>query len=199
MSTQDRRAALRTKLTDAAEAQIAREGLASLRARDLAKVAGCSVGAIYTIFDDLQAITLAVNMRTFSNMGGEIMAKVRQAEGAAPPDRMIAMAHAYLDYAMRNPLRWKALFEVAMTRDSAIPDSYAAALRQLFGLISNPLAELAPTADAARIDMLTRALFSSIHGMVLLGVENRVSAVPQPDLPDAIAFIIRSGCDATSS
>lgn len=198
MSTQDRRAALRTRLTDAAEAQIATDGLASLRARDLAKVAGCSVGAIYTVFEDLQAIALAVNMRTFSTMGGEILAKVRSAETAPPAERMIAMAHAYLDYATRNPLRWKALFEVEMSRDSDIPPAYASALAQLFSLISGPLRELAPEADADRIEMLTRGLFSSIHGMVLLGVENRVSAVPRAQLPDAIAFIIRAGCDATS-
>lgn len=198
MSVTDRRASLRAKLTDAAEAQIAQDGLASLRARDLAKTAGCSVGAIYTVFEDLQAVALAVNMRTFSTMGGQIMAEVRKVEGAPPPERMIAMAQAYLSYALAHPRRWKALFEVEMSQDSDIPETYAKALGQLFGLISGPLRELAPGQSAARIEMLTRAMFSSIHGMVLLGVEKRVSAVPQPDLPDAIAFIIRSGCDATS-
>ena len=64
-----RKAALKKNLTDLAEAQIAAQGFASLRARDLAKEAGCSVGAIYNVFDDLTALTLEVNGRTFLRLG----------------------------------------------------------------------------------------------------------------------------------
>ena len=51
-----RKAALKEKLVNLAEAQIAEAGLQSIRARDLAKAAGCAVGAIYSHFDDLGAL-----------------------------------------------------------------------------------------------------------------------------------------------
>ena len=66
---QQRRADLREKLVEAAEQRIDRDGAAALRARDLAKDAGCAVGAIYTAYDDLNALIMAVNGRTFKKLG----------------------------------------------------------------------------------------------------------------------------------
>ncbi len=48
-------AALREALVSAAERTVAAQGLSGLRARDLAREAGCAVGAIYTVFPDLDA------------------------------------------------------------------------------------------------------------------------------------------------
>jgi len=48
-----RRAALRDALIHHAEIRIERDGLKNLRARDLAKDAGCALGAIYNVFGDL--------------------------------------------------------------------------------------------------------------------------------------------------
>src|SRR5215470_13530693 len=62
----ERREQLKAALIDAAEAIIAKDGLAALRARDLAAAAGCALGAIYNAFEDLDAIVFAVNMRTLA-------------------------------------------------------------------------------------------------------------------------------------
>jgi len=40
-----------------------------LRARDFAADAGCSLGAIFNVFDDLNAIVMAVNGRAFRKLG----------------------------------------------------------------------------------------------------------------------------------
>lgn len=197
-STEQRRAALRSRLIDAAEAQIAAGGLSAVRARDLAATAECSVGAIYTIFDDLPALILAVNGRTFSAMGVEISAAVAAVHDQPPAQRLVAMARAYLAFATQHPRRWRALFDIEMSVDSGVPDWYVAALGQLFELIAAPLRDLSPTAPPDRIDMMTRGLFSSVHGIVALGVENRISAVPRARLEEMIAFIIHAASDATS-
>ena len=60
----DRHAALRTGLIDAAECTIAANGLAALKARDLAREAGCAVGTIYNIFEHLDELILCVGSRT---------------------------------------------------------------------------------------------------------------------------------------
>ena len=57
--TQARREDLRLKLLDLAEATIKQHGLSSLRARDLATAAECSVGAIYNVFNDLDGLVAA--------------------------------------------------------------------------------------------------------------------------------------------
>ncbi|SOH94137.1 DNA-binding transcriptional regulator, AcrR family [Monaibacterium marinum] len=198
-STQERHAALRERLIDAAQVQITDAGLSAIKARTLATQVGCSVGAIYTVFPDLHTLILAVNGRTFSAMGVEISAAVAAVQDGTPPERLIAMARTYLSFAIANPRRWKALFDIEMSVDSGVPSWYVAAVGQLFELISTPLRDLSPDASEQRIDMMTRGLFSSIHGIVLLGVENRISAVPREGLEEMISFIIHAASDVTSA
>ena len=188
--TDARRAALRDSLTDLAEAQIREGGLASLRARSLAAAAGCSVGAIYTVFDDLTALVLAVNGRTFRRLGAAVSAAVAAAQDADPQDRLIAMSLAYLDFASENTALWRALFDVEMSTEAPVPAWYMDALGGLFSHIASPLSELHPDMDEQALDLLTRALFSSVHGMVLLGLERRISAVPRDRLEQMIAQVL---------
>lgn len=185
-----RKAALREKLIDLAEARIEAEGLAALRARDLAREAGCAVGAIYTHFDDLHALTLEVNGRTFVRLGAVVGAAVEEAAGQAPNDRLIAMSHAYLGFAAEHPKLWRALFDVEMRSDGPVPDWYAAAMARLFRFISEPLAEIFPHYEARDLDLMTRTLFSSVHGIVLLGLENRISGVPGEQLRSMIRLLL---------
>ncbi len=185
-----RKAALREKLVDLAEKQIAADGLASLRARDLAKDAGCAVGAIYTHFDDLHALTLEVNGRTFTQLGAVVGAAVEAAAETAPNERLIAMSHAYLGFAADHPKLWRALFDVEMRSDGPVPEWYGAAMARLFRFISEPLSEIFPDFDARALDLMTRTLFSSVHGIVLLGLENRISGVPGDQLRQMIRLLL---------
>ena len=177
----ERKAALREKLITLAEAQIAEGGLASLRARELARAAGCAVGAIYTHFDDLNALVLKVNGRTFARLGVAVGDAVAEAETEPPIRRLVVMSHAYLHFAMEHPRLWRALFEVEMSAKD-VPEWYVTAMGELFGIISGPIGELVPDAGVEDIDLMVRTLFSSVHGIVWLGLENSISAVPQQEL-----------------
>lgn len=173
-----RKAALREKLIDLAEEQIATGGVVALRARALAQEAGCAVGAIYTHFEDLNALALEVNGRTFRRLGDDVAAAMQVSRHGSPNERLIAMSHAYLAFAADQPLLWRALFDVQMSVEQEVPQWYLDALGGLFAFIAGPLAELFPEKTAQDLDLLTRALFSSVHGIVLLGLEQRISGVP---------------------
>ncbi len=191
MSTADRRAALREKLIMLATAKISESGLKALKARDLAGEAGCSVGAIYTVCGDLDERAMAVNGETVKALGAHVLDGLVPFNEAAPVDRMIAMSEAYLDFACQNPKRWRALFDISLTRNDA-PDWYLGALDDLFAIIDGPVSELFPDLSAQDVRLRTRALFSSVHGIVLLGIENRISGLRSDDMPDMIRFILRS-------
>lgn len=185
-----RKAALREKLIDLAEVQIEAEGLASLRARELARQADCAVGAIYTHFDDLYTLILGVNGRTFARLGQAVGKTVENGKNAAPHERLIAMSHAYLEFAREHPKLWRALFDVEMRSDGPVPEWYADAMAQLFAYITAPLTEIFPDFDEDRLDLMTRTLFSSVHGIVLLGLENRISGVPGEQLQTMIRLLL---------
>ena len=187
--TQQRREDLKLKLTDAAEQIITDHGVAAIKARDLAGVAGCSVGAIYNVFGDLNDLIMAVNGRTFRRLGEHVSASLRESDADAQ-GRLIIMAHAYLDFAAENTLAWRALFDLQMSADMNVPAWYLKELGDVFALIAAPLRELFPDWTDERVDLMTRALFSSVHGVVLLGLEKRISAVPMDQIRDMLAVVL---------
>lgn len=190
MSTANRRAALRDTLIDLAQTTIAEQGLSALKARDLAKAAGCSVGAIYNVFGDLQELAMAVNGQTFKALGAHVLAGLAPQTDAAPVERLIAMSDAYVGFASSNPRLWRALFDISLTREEA-PDWYLRALDGLFTIIDGPLAEVFPDLPPDQIRLRTRTLFSSVHGITLLGIENRISGIGADDMPQMIRFLLR--------
>src|ERR1700737_1223693 len=70
----DHHAVLRERLIDAAERTIAANGLAGLRARDLAREAGCAVGTIYNVFEHLDELILCVGSRTLAMLDAALEA-----------------------------------------------------------------------------------------------------------------------------
>ncbi|MEO0912224.1 MAG: TetR/AcrR family transcriptional regulator [Pseudomonadota bacterium] len=192
MNTKDRRAALREKLIEAATKRIAAEGLASLRARDLAGDVGCAVGSIYTIFKDLEAIVLEVNSVTFRDLGAHVMNSVKTHPEDAYEAQLIAMGHAYAEFARQNPKRWAAVFDIEMSRTAEVPEWYNDQVKALFMIIAVPLSRLRTDLEEADIRLLTRGLFASVHGIVLLSVEDRISAVAPQDVPRVIELLVGS-------
>lgn len=190
--TAKRREDLRERLLDIAEGEIRENGLASLRARALADQAGCAVGAIYNVFEDMTGLVLAVNGRTFRKMGAFVSDTIKAHPDASPTENLIIIAKAYLAFASDNPNLWRALFEVEMSTEGSVPAWYLDELGRLFSIISSPISELHPEASATEVDLMTRTLFSSVHGIVLLGLEKRISGVPRERMEDMIEYLLKS-------
>ena len=190
--TQKRRADLRARITDAAETAVISGGISAIKARDLAREAGCALGAIYTVFDDMTDIVLAVNSRTFSRLGQAVTAAVEAQDTPAPDDQLIVMAKAYLRFAADNAFAWRSLFDVEMSTDKDVPEWYFDEMSRLLKLIADPLATLRPDLPKEEVFLLARAMFSSVHGIVLLGLEKRISGVPLPDIERMIETILRN-------
>ena len=193
-ATKDRRDDLRNTLTDIAERMVAETGAASVKARPLAEAAGCSVGAIYNVFTDLDALLMAVNGRTFRRLGAHVSAALQAVE-ATPQERLVIMGHAYLDFASQHTNAWRALFDLRMSTDMEVPGWYLQELAAVFALIAGPLRDIFPSWSDERIDLMTRALFSSVHGIVLLGLEKRISGVPLAQVEDMIATVLAQVTD----
>lgn len=184
-----RRKALREDLINIAERTIATDGLGALRARDLATEAGCALGAIYNVFGDLNDLILAVNARTFKRLGADVAAALAQAPQDAT-QQLIVMAQAYHAFAAAHHQSWRALFDLERPAGEAAPDWYLAEMGQLFTYISTPLKTLLPNSTPAELDLMTRGLFSSVHGIVLLGIDEASAGVPSDDIDRMIALIL---------
>jgi AcrR family transcriptional regulator len=187
--TEARREALRTNLIEIAERTIATKGLRALRARDLAQEAGCAVGAIYNVFGDLTDLTLAVNARTFHRLGADVAAALAEAP-QDPVEQLVVMAQAYHHFAAANHLSWRALFDVERPEGATAPDWYLQEMGRLFVYVSDPLAVIFPDIPPKDLARLTRALFSSVHGIVMLGLDDASAGVPRADIDRMIALVL---------
>lgn len=188
--TQTRRIALREALITIAERRIAAEGLAGLRARDLAAEAGCALGAIYTVFPDMTALTLEVNARTFADLGQD----VAEALVDAPPDptaQMVSMGLAYHRFAAANRHRWRALFDLPLVPGAKPPDWYLADMGRLFAYIADPVAQVFPDMSGSDQALFTRALFSSVHGIVWLSLDDASGGAPKAETDRMITLLLR--------
>jgi AcrR family transcriptional regulator len=193
----ERREQLKTALVDAAEAIIARDGLAALRARDLAAAAGCALGAIYNAFDDLDAIVFAVNMRTLALLDrslGEAVHRKAAAGGmkSEAPDvaQLIRLALAYLDFAGKHGPRWRALFEHRLHDGHTVPSWYIAEQNRIFQVVEEPLSAIQPGLAAGELAQLARTVFSAVHGVVSLGLEQKLGEIPARRLREQTAAIV---------
>jgi AcrR family transcriptional regulator len=178
---------LHDRLLTAAEAAIASGGLGSLRARTVAQTVECSVGAIYGVFADLDALVLAVNGRTLDAIAAAL-ASIPARGG--PAERLVWLAEAYLGYAAANRPRWRALFQHRMPEGRPVTPGYAARQLAAFSFIEAPLAELRPDLSPARRTVLARTLFSAVHGMVDLGLDERVVSLQPPQLRSQIRLVV---------
>lgn len=190
--TAQRKAQLREDLTAAAQKRIETNGIKDLRARDLAADAGCSVGAIYNVFEDIDELILTVGLRTLKTIDAVMTESMLQTEGQTPIDRMIAMAHTYVDFAAEHTNAWKSLFEHRLPADYELPEWHEEGQDVLFRHIEAPLAELLPQRPPSEHAMLARTLFAAVHGIVVLAREQRVVGIPDEAVKKQLDIMLRA-------
>lgn len=183
----DRKADLRTRLIDAAEAEIAEKGLLGLKARDVTQRAGCALGAIYNAVADLDELVMRVNSHTLERLG----AALAPASDVGSPEAItLALADAYAVFALENRRLWSALFEHRLPEGVEMPDWHRQEHEVLIARIVAPLRELRPDLPDADIRLRVRTLFGAVHGVVHLALQGRLVGVPEPQLRQEVAALV---------
>jgi len=199
-ATAARHAALRDRLLQAADATIAANGLNAIKARDLARQAGCAVGAIYQVVPDLDELILMVNGQTLKALDQCLHEATVRHPSTAPAERLAVLADAYLDYAVQNRLRWAALFGHRLPPGRTSPQWFDALLSGLFAHVEAPAAALCPGLTQAARAALAHTLFSAVHGIVVLGLDQRVAAIDLETLRQQLRLAVTAlACGLTSN
>lgn len=173
---------------------IADRGLAGLKTRDLAREIGCANGAVYNLVADVDELILRVGSRTLHRLD-DALSTAEDAGEPSPQETLVRIAIAYCDFAAENLELWRALFEHRMEADKIVPDWSVDDQMQLFRHIHRPLAALFPKRSPEELGITARSLFSAVHGMVALGLEQKLVAVPLPALRKEIAALVRAMID----
>jgi AcrR family transcriptional regulator len=187
----ERRAKLREALIEAAERAVAAKGLTGLKTRDLAEEIGVAIGGIYNLVEDVDELILRVGSRTLARLDASL--SLAEISGpAAPRETLVRIAVAYCDFAAENLELWRALFDHRMQPGKAVPEWAIAEQMDLFRHIHKPLAALFPQRSPAQLGVTARSLFSAVHGMAALGLEQKLLAVRLDALRTEIATLTRA-------
>jgi len=136
---------LRQKVLDASLALIEEEGLDRLSMREVARKAGVSHQAPYHYFEDREAILAALAGEGFSSLGQSLERAAVQA-GSNAAKAVEDMGRAYVEFALRHPAYFQAMF-----RADAVPlDRYPDARKledEAFGKLVEGIGSFWPPSD----------------------------------------------------
>ncbi|WP_456759505.1 TetR/AcrR family transcriptional regulator [Bradyrhizobium sp. USDA 4011] len=173
-------------LIEIARRHIATKGLRSLKVRDVAEAAGCSIGSVYNEFGDFDGLILTVNRETVQ----ALTTRLKAVPADDPLRQLHGLADAYLGFATEHANLLRSLFEHRMEDDRPFPEDILAMVMDAFALMHAPLVRLLPDRDSDDVALLSRTMFSAVHGIISLGLEERVVAVPPEQLRERLAQFV---------
>ncbi|MES5485189.1 TetR/AcrR family transcriptional regulator [Bradyrhizobium sp. INPA03-11B] len=176
----------RSLLIEIARRYIATKGLRSLKVRDVAEAAGCSIGSVYNEFGDFDGLILTVNRETVQ----ALTARLKAVPADDPLRQLHGLADAYLGFATEHANLLRSLFEHRMEDDRPFPEDILAMVMDAFALMHAPLVRLLPDRDPTDVAQLSRMMFSAVHGIISLGLEERMVAVPPEQLRERVAQFV---------
>ncbi|MDA7946128.1 MAG: TetR/AcrR family transcriptional regulator [Hyphomicrobiaceae bacterium] len=156
---------------DAAHAITADEGLRGLRARQIARDIGYTIGTLYNLFEDFDDLILHMNGETLDALYrtcSEVELK------GDPTEDLEALADRYLEFTRGHQQQWSAVFEHTLPRGRAVPDWYSEKVAKLMELEARALAPLFPGGNPDRIAHHARVLWTSLFGMALVESAERL-------------------------
>ncbi|ESQ79601.1 TetR/AcrR family transcriptional regulator [Asticcacaulis sp. YBE204] len=195
-ATTRRREAQFEALMQAAEARIVADGVAALKARDLAGDIGIALGGLYNIVADMDDLMLRLAQRTMGRLDAALEAGAATAD--EPAAQLQAIALAYYDFARQNLQLWRALFEMRL-KNPDLPEWNVAAQLGLFRHMNTPMSGLMPDKSEMERTLVARTLFAAVHGIVVIGLEERLIAVPPQALAAQIRWLVRAACKDVSA
>ena len=96
---------------------IASKGLRSLKVRDIAEAADCSIGSVYNEFGDFDGVILTVNRETVQTLTARLMAVPKD----DPVRQLHGLAATYLEFAAEHANLLRSLFEHRMEGTAPSP------------------------------------------------------------------------------
>jgi AcrR family transcriptional regulator len=152
---------------EAAETLISEQGLAGLSMRKVADSMGYTVGNLYQLFEDQDALLRKVNERT----GQALYAHLIQArdQESNPARRLHAVAAAYIDFGCQHPHRWRLIFELPTAPQHA--EAVNQRIARMFELVESTLQPVIPHADHTAATLV----WAAVHGLCSLAVTGKLA------------------------
>jgi AcrR family transcriptional regulator len=164
---------LRQKVLAASLALIEEGGLDRLSMREVARKSGVSHQAPYYYFGDREAILAAIAGEGFSMLGQSCVRAIART-GSEPAKALETIGRAYVEFALRHPAYFQAMF-----RADAVPlDRYPDARKhedEAFGILVEEIGKLFGDQSPAVRLTISIACWAMVHGLATLILEGTLA------------------------
>ena len=175
---------------EAAMTILSQEGLQGLSTRKVASAIGYTVGTLYLVFKNLDELILHVNAAALDEL--RVVIETELAVGDDPQAQLLAMAHAYLQFARQHFARWSLLFTHRLPDGVELPDWFHDKVRVLFALVAKPLQQINPNLSGVAYQQATHVLWSSVHGVCELGLNDKLTLGGEIQAEDLIDALVKN-------
>jgi AcrR family transcriptional regulator len=181
---------IKRRIVDAAEILVVKKGLSGVSLREIASGAQIVTGQLYNHYKGgLDEVILLVNSRTIKMLDKALAKAAKGAEGEPVAALFNKMAITYLHFAIKHEKRFAALFEHRMTNDAPIPEWHLQEHYDLFRHVERPLSGIETKLTDEERRVLARSIYSTVYGIVHLGRQGRMIALPVPVLEQQLGII----------
>ncbi|MEM1224015.1 MAG: TetR/AcrR family transcriptional regulator [Verrucomicrobiota bacterium] len=137
------------------------EGPEALTARNVAKLIGYTPGTLYNLFENIDELCTAINIKTLNRFAVEIEQILN--EHSKSKKRLRRICQAYLNFHQKKPELWALCFATPLR---SLNEDYHQAVHKVFDPVAEALLPISGDPQAARQD--AKVLWSTLHGICLL-------------------------------
>ncbi len=171
----------------AAEKIVAEQGFNGLSARKIASAIGYTVGTIYLVFKNLDDLIMQVNARTLEALFNDV---VKQNKKNQNKENLRRFGQAYYTYAKKNPHLWSLIFEHHVAGGGDLIPELGERIATLFALVEAEIKSLNPKKKKQSVHRASLALWSSVHGITILAVSDKLFIAENVTPPEMIDQLI---------
>lgn len=170
-----RAADAKKRLLDESVRLIEEKGLAGLSFREMARRAGLSHQAPYHHFANREGILAAIALEGFTRLDARLVEAARARRGEDPEAVLRGVVHAYMGFALDNPVHFRVMFRPELAPLAQYPEARVQAMLSFQRLV-DAVAETHPQArrdDPAFVEVVN-ALWAGAHGVATLLLDGPV-------------------------
>jgi len=176
---------LREKAINTAESIVTREGYRSLNARRVAAEMDYTAGTLYLLFKNFDELIMQINGRTLDALHKSL--SDLHASGGGIEE----LAIGYIRFAKQHNNLWKLLYEYHPSSDTLRPGWYHEKLDRLFLLVETVLQHSDSGIPSYQIRIATTALWSAIHGICTLEMDERLQLSVDSSAEEVARFMVK--------
>lgn len=142
-----------------------------LSLRFLAREVGCAPSTLLKLYGSFGNLLQHVNLESLARLRSAIDPLL---EESSPEARLKELAHAYWKFARQDAYRWQLLFDYPLAQEGELDRRQSDMIEGLFLRVECSLKEYQSGLGELEARRLGRTLWGSVHGLVQLGLNERL-------------------------